>query len=434
MTSHPRAAAVLAEKVADHLAEPASIPGSLSGQRWWRQSLAHGAPGIALLHIERAAAGFSSWERAHDWLAYAARGVLTTGPDSHLYYGGPALAHALASATSRHPGAYQRVLDRLDRSIVTDTRRRVAAAHARIDEGRFPALAEFDVIRGLTGLGAYLLRRDAGAGSETTRAVLNYLVRLTEDLVIDGQTLPGWWTDLGPTGRASDRFPGGHGNNGIAHGIAGPLALLALAARRGVTVPGHHEAIRRICAWLDRWRTDTSTGVLWPYWLDRSHRDTAQPGSVGPRHLGWCYGTAGLARAQHLAALATGDAARRDMAENALVDALSDPVHSTTTDVSLCHGRAGLAHLAAVTAAEARPPTANRLRPLIRKVLDTVQPADADPEQTASQLLAQDEGSPGPGLLEGAAGVALAALSASTVAAGADTASCSGWDSCLLIA
>ncbi|KQX77084.1 hypothetical protein [Streptomyces sp. Root1310] len=33
-----------------------------------------------------------------------------------------------------------------------------------------------------------------------------------------------------------DRFPGGHGNNGMAHEIGSVLALLALGARRAITV------------------------------------------------------------------------------------------------------------------------------------------------------------------------------------------------------
>ncbi|MGW1807070.1 lanthionine synthetase LanC family protein [Streptomyces sp. NPDC002078] len=55
--------------------------------------------------------------------------------------------------------------------------------------------------------------------------------------------------------RPSPRWPGGHGNFGLAHGIAGPLALLAMALRHGHAVPGQTQAIIRICDWLDRWRT-----------------------------------------------------------------------------------------------------------------------------------------------------------------------------------
>lgn len=50
------------------------------------------------------------------------------------------------------------------------------------------------------------------------------------------------------------RGPAGHAKSGMAHGIGGPLALLAFTATRGISVPGHFHAIGRIRAWLDHWR------------------------------------------------------------------------------------------------------------------------------------------------------------------------------------
>src|SRR5262245_59191444 len=194
----------LAMAVADRLAQPDSVPGSVTRQPWWRQSLAHGAPGIALLHIEMAAMELGPWRRAHDWLSVVASAPLISGRDSHLFYGAPALAHALACAAEQQKGSYKRALDALDRAIITDTHRRVAEAYARINTGNLPTLAEFDVIRGLTGLGSYLLSRDPDGGA--IRAVLTYLVRLSEPLRDDGDELPGWWVATSPNGRTSERF------------------------------------------------------------------------------------------------------------------------------------------------------------------------------------------------------------------------------------
>jgi lantibiotic biosynthesis protein len=419
---HP--AGKLSGAVADLLAHPGNVPGSLTSRPWWRQSLAHGAPGVALLHIEHAAAGLASWQRAHDWLTCVARTPVTAGADSHLFYGAPALAHALACAAAHRPGSYARALDALDQAIAAHARVRADQAHSRIDAGQLPALAEFDVIRGLTGVGSYLLRRDPEG--KAVRAVLEYLVRLTEPVTVDGQTLPGWWTAAGPSGRESDRFVGGHSNLGVAHGIGGPLALLARALRQGITVAGHRAAIGRICGWLDRWCADSVPA--WPYWVNRPQFRAGRREFPGPQRLGWCYGTAGLARAQQLAALAIGDSARRTLAEHALIQALADPAQrALTTGPSLCHGYAGLAHIAAVAAADAGPATADRLRALVPGLLDAVQPAGIDPGFSAACLLG--EAGCGPGFLEGASGVALAVMAPSF-----QVASHSGWDTCLLIA
>ncbi|MFI6555226.1 lanthionine synthetase C family protein [Streptomyces griseus] len=424
MTAHP--ALGLVDAIAAQLADPDTV---VLGSRTLssdRQHLAYGPPGIALLHIERAANGCGPWRRAHDWLATASRQPLTSGPDSHPFYGVPAFAHALTCAADHLPGSYQRALDAMDGRIAVDVGRRLDAAHRRIDAGRLPHLAEYDVIRGLTGYGAYLLRRIPG--SSTMRAVLDYCVRLTEPITHHGETLPGWWTKTGPSGSPDDRFPGGHANTGMAHGIGGVLALLALAARNGSVTDGHHAALRTILTWLDRWKKRADGGPVWPYWVTQDELRRGHLTPSAPRRPSWCYGTAGLARAQQLAALALGDASRQIDAESALVAALTNPEQlKATTDNGLCHGFAGLAHAAARTADDAHPSIAGNLRAAIPALLAAVTPPDTDPELTATVLIQDEKG--GPGLLDGVAGIALALLSPSTAAPPR-----SAWDACLLIA
>ncbi|MEU9018632.1 lanthionine synthetase C family protein [Actinomadura sp. NPDC048394] len=406
----------LADAIADRLAHPDAVPGHLVRRPWWRQSLAHGAPGVALLHIERAAAGLGSWQRAHDWLAYATHAPLTSGADSHLFYGAPAVAHALNCAAEQRPGTYQEALDRLDSVISADARARVDAAHARIDASRLPTLAEFDVIRGLTGIGSYLLRRDQCG--KPLRAILEYLVRLTEPITVDDETLPGWWTDTGPDGRLDARFRDGHANSGLAHGIGGPLALLALAAQHGNVVDGHQDAMDRICAWLDRWRVTAPTGPVWPYWVNRPQLRAGHRAVTGSQRPGWCYGTAGLARAQQLAALVTGDGDRRTMAEQALLQALANSVqHPEHGDPSLCHGQVGIIHIAAWVAADAAPDCAPRFHAQLSGLLHS----------TCAALPSGEEAELEPALLEGAAGIALVLSNPATIPR-------TTWDTCLLIA
>ncbi|NBE56413.1 lanthionine synthetase C family protein [Streptomyces boluensis] len=256
------------DTIADRLATQDAVRGLNLKQGWWPQSLAHGAVGVALLHIERARTGHGPWQRTHDWLACAAADPTVGGRDSHLYYGAPALAFALHTAAADQPGRYARALNTLDLYITTEIRRRLDRAHDRIDRGEMPELSEFDAIRGLTGMGALLAHR--GEHPELLQDVLTYLLRLTEPVKHDGELLPGWWSHLGPSGKPSADHPEGHANNGMAHGIAGPLSLLAIAARRGVTVPGQLEAIGRILGWLDQWQQSGPTGPWWPYWITRA--------------------------------------------------------------------------------------------------------------------------------------------------------------------
>jgi hypothetical protein len=82
----------------------------------------------------------------------------------------------------RRAGAEARPPRTLTAFTVT-VRKRLAAAHERIDRRQLPALSKFDPISGLTGLGVYLLHRNDDG---LLRDVLAYLVRLTDVLKADG--------------------------------------------------------------------------------------------------------------------------------------------------------------------------------------------------------------------------------------------------------
>ncbi len=211
MTVDRETAAQFATAVADRLASPTDAQRLGLPQGWHPQSLAYGAAGIALLHVERARAGLGPWQRAHDWLACAAAGQIESRENkNHLHYGVPAVAFALHAAADR-PGRYARALSTLDRSINKTTRQRLERAHRRMDNGtERPALEEFDSIRGLAGIGAYLLRR--APHGDLLRDVLAYLVRLTEPVKDGADLLPGWWSDQAPSGKPSPDYPGGHSN------------------------------------------------------------------------------------------------------------------------------------------------------------------------------------------------------------------------------
>ncbi|MGW1564747.1 lanthionine synthetase C family protein [Streptomyces sp. NPDC002144] len=249
---------------------------------------------------------------------------------------------------------------------------RLNAAHARIDQRRFATFAEYDLFRGLTGLGALLLRREPHSGE--LKGVLEYLVRLTQPIAgPKRQQLPGWWVDHAPT---TDKAatPGGHANAGLAHGITGPLALLALAKRRGVTVNDHDAAMTRICRWLDRIRHTDHRGTRWPRWISETGPAPALPSSPS-----WCYGTPGQARAQQLAAIAMGDEDRQRMAEHALLYCLDDPTQlEQLTNRGLCHGVGGLLRTVQRVAEDAETPHlfTQRLPTLSQRFL-TAEPPDA---------------------------------------------------------
>ncbi|MFC4498506.1 MULTISPECIES: lanthionine synthetase C family protein [Streptomyces] len=331
------------------------------------QDLSEGALGMALLYIER-----GDLAAARNSLVEATAAGVSGGGNASLFHGAPALEFVL----SRAGRSDRAVRDAVDRIVAT----RLAAAHRRQAAGTLPHLAEFDLIQGLTGLGALLLTRDAV--SPLLEEVLAYLVSLSRPVRIGGRELPGWWSADGP---GHEEMDGGHGNNGVAHGIAGVLAAVSLAALRGVQVPGQHEAIEVFARWLDTY------GCC--YWTTHEQLSASEPPEPARARPSWCYGQLGIARTQQLAALALGDPARQLAAEDTVVHALTDPSGlDLITDASLCHGWAGLLTVTRAVADDS--PTPDRFKPLI--------------DDLAERLAADLNRPSKPGFLEGRAGAQLA--------------------------
>ncbi|MGH3921968.1 MAG: lanthionine synthetase C family protein [Pseudonocardiaceae bacterium] len=406
-TAREKPASLLDALTTDQLATPAPADAEQPGQA---QSLGKGAAGVSLLHIERALAGLGTWATAHAWVRAATRCEISAAENAGLYVGAPAISFILHAAEADEIPRYGRALTRLDAHVASLAHRRVDAALARIDRSEMPAFAEYDLFYGLTGIGQLLLRR--APGSDALGRILGHLVRLTEPLRIDGTWLPGWWASHDPDPLLPT--PGGHANFGIAHGITGPLALLAHAMRRGIIAEGHLGAISEICAHLDAWRQDCESGPWWPQWITRDELRTGRVKQTSPLRPSWCYGTPGIARAQQIAAIATGDTSRQMMAEHALASCLSDPAQLRwITDTGLCHGWSGLYQTAWRAARDALTPTISTRLPHLVELL--TRHAEASEHHNA-------------GLLDGTAGLVLALQTA-----GRSTPPISGWDSCLLI-
>lgn len=377
------------------------------------QSLAGGAAGIALAHVQAARVGHSPWATARTWLTRAANEPITDHDNATLWLGAPAVGLLLATA-STEAAPLRRERDVLHTRIVALTQRRLDAAQERIYDGERPALAEFDLIEGLSGLALYHLHTHPD--TDLTRRLLAYLVQLTRPLPGDSEQWPGWWSTRSPRGVLSPDWPEGHLNLGMAHGIGAPLSVLSLAMLRGITVNGHTDAIERVCSVLDTLRQNGPTGEWWPYHLSRQQFLAGAAHGAPHQRPSWCYGTPGLARAQQLAGLAMHDRARQTTAIQAMADCLHDAAQlNTLTETGLCHGWAGLLHCAwRINADAPGAPLDTDLNRVIEQLLNRLEKVhrQADPE-----------------FLDGDAGTALALL---TYAAG--TGPGVPWDACLALA
>ncbi len=254
----------------------------------------------------------------------------------------------------------------------------------------------YDAINGLAGIGRVLLAA-LSAGYDTAESgLLAALETLTAMIDTQHGRRPGWWLPAGEHSSAVTVHPSGAATTGMAHGIAGPISLLATAHAAGYSVAGQRAALQRAARWLLRWRTDAAHSWA-PYVTgDELDSDTAAP--IAGRRDAWCYGAPGIGRALILAGRALADP-RLITAGEAAIASLSDRP-ADLWDVegpTLCHGYAGVLQSATTsqggTGDSAAAAVAEAFNP---RLTFTFRHLDND--------VPSDE----PGLLTGSAGVALA--------------------------
>ncbi|MFJ5229271.1 lanthionine synthetase C family protein [Kitasatospora sp. NPDC088391] len=413
-----------------------------AGQTWTGGGLADGCAGTVLLYAELSRRYGRYRAPAHAWLAGAVRsaggGRAPGGPDSIGLYGAlPALSYAMHRAALT-PADHRGARAHLGRQVALVAGRLADRELRRMADGADCTRMEgYDLVSGLTGLGAHLLELcEVGeSGDDALEQVLTALVALTRPL----GPLPGWWVaqdvrTYDPT--APER---GHANLGLAHGVPGPLALLALAWRQGVRVPGQQQAVRTLADWLLARRREDAAGIWWPESVELppetrpetlsetpSETPAERPAARPPR-ASWCYGTPGIASALHLAGTALDVPHWRAAGISALRQALARP-DAGPTDAGLCHGRGGLLQVTWRLARESGDPQlAAELPRLAEQLLDRYE--EAGPFGFAAPARRGDWADDPAGFLTGAAGAALALHTFAT-----DTAPATRWDRALLLA
>ena len=425
------AATAVAREVAVRATDPERISAALSAAgeqtrfprslHWTPYGIAAGDAGLAVLcsYLD-ACVPNEGWDVAgHGFLAAAARGAeRTPGLPLGLFGGLSGLAFAAASL-SRDGARYQRLLATLDDGLAPGA----AAAAAHLGQARTPGgVGEFDVVSGASGIGAYLLWRDPHG---VLPHVLGGLVALAEPQ--DGS--PRWMTPPQLLGDPSTvhRYRWGNLNCGLAHGIPGPLAVLALALRDGVEVPGQVATVRRLADWLVEHRSDDQWGINWPTAVPLPPPEGPDPDPTGlqPSRSAWCYGSPGVARALWHAGEALDDGGLRELAMEAIRGVLRRPVPERQIDSpTFCHGVAGLLQVVLRFAHDTSQGCfAGAAAELVDQLL-----AAYDPERPLGYATLEPGARPvdRAGLLDGAPGVAMTLLAAAT---GTEP----GWDRLFLL-
>ena len=378
---------------------------------WDAVSVAQGDAGQALLcaQLHRCFPG-EGWDRVgHAHLARSVTAVEDRGSaQPGLFSGltGVAFAAKLLGCGS----GYRHLRSVLDGQIAVACLSQAAELHGRSGV----SVSTFDLISGLSGVTAYLLP----SGEEgLTHPALPHALRALTSLALAEGPVPAWHTPahlLHDEGEAL-RYPLGNLNCGLAHGIPGPLAVMALAASQGVEIKGLTPAIRRLAQWLLSYRHDDAAGLNWPTAVPLAHSGHglhAEPAGETSRS-GWCYGSPGIARALWLAGRALADDDLCQAAVQAMEAVYRRPIPERRIDSpTLCHGVAGLLQVTLRFAYDTQLPIFTEavvdLTDQILACMDPDRPmmiADIEP---AGNLVDR------PGFLNGATGAALVLLAAAT--------------------
>ncbi len=188
---------------------------------------------------------------------------------------------------------------------------------------------ELDLLAGITGIGVYALTR-----RKTDQRLVEHIVRHLDAAANRSDDGAVWWTPYQwlPSGHRP-AFPNGYANLGLAHGQPGIIAFLAQASS---TNPHARPLLDESVRWVLAHQLDDGGFGRWDaagYSADRAR-------------LAWCYGDLGVASALLLASEITGKTEWRETAlDLAMQSAARDMELSGVIDAGLCHGAAGVAHM-----------------------------------------------------------------------------------------
>ena len=383
--------------VAERLLRPETVTAALSAGA--AASLADGLPGTALLHARLAAVHPDFATAAANHWTHAARQTPRGAHPTGVYHAGAGLAASLIIGVPYLPDPASHAASTARAARWLSTQAVTLAEHHRTALTHQPVSTPwhvYDVISGLTGTGRVLLAAHQSGHTAAEPGLLAALTTLTTLINREAGSRPGWWLPADRHPDAVTVHPSGAATTGTAHGIAGPLALIATAQTAGVTVPGQCDAITYAAGWLLRWR-DQRTGT-WPPHITGDELDVGHAALPTGRADAWCYGIPGVSRALALAGQAAGEPAVQDAARDALRFLAERPGRWDVEGPTLCHGHAGVLHVA----------DAMHNTIVAQQAVTAVTGAFDPTRRFAFAHLAGNKATDRPGFLTGAAGTALA--------------------------
>ena len=291
-------------------------------------SLASGKAGLAIFYayLAKARSGCGDKQTARRFLNEAADAVSAQRMTPDLFGGFTGVAWAMAHLEGQAVDFYDE-----DPNEAIDEALKV---HLR----RSPWRDDYDLIIGLVGFGVYALERlPRKSANDCLEVVIDRLDEIAERSS-DGVTwltppelLPAWQREL---------CPDGYYNLGLAHGVPGVIALLAhVCATIDKKLRGARTKARPLLDGAVAWLLAQQSASSFPSWV-------GQGIPPSPSRIAWCYGDLGIATALLQGARCVRNTSwEREALKIARRAAARPPEHSGVKDCGLCHGAAGVGHI-----------------------------------------------------------------------------------------
>lgn len=381
---------------------------------WSPSALGSGDLGIALMYSYFDTCFSSeSWDRlTQQYLRIAASDTQRSAlimPG--LFAGTAGMAFAVSSA-SRGGRRYGKNLADLHDGLCKQV---FETSWRRPEEAGGVSSADFDIVSGAAGTLLYLVSLEQT--NDTIEAAIKHLLMYLLWLGEPGQR-PGkerWFIPpkLLPNDLHRQDFPQGNFNCGLAHGIPGPLAALALTWLAGYRFPGLRETIAYLSNWVVEHRIEAEWGMDWPASIPLECAARAELWHMlSPTRAAWCYGAPGVARSLWLAGCALEDGALCNMGIEAIEAVLRRLISQRgIPSPNICHGIAGLLLICLRFAYECESTLVKAQIPvLVEQILETFNPVLPLGFRDTDQGVPRDQ----PAWLTGASGIAMVLLAAAT--------------------
>ena len=212
----------------------------------------------------------------------------------------------------------------------------------------FFSFSYYDCISGISGILRYTLLSTDSASIRASKALLQYLV--DRALADEEENLS--WLVKQENLPAGENYPHGVINFSMSHGLAGVLAIMAIALQSGVVVDGQKAAMDKIFEkYFLRYCCFENEIPFWPGMLSVDNIDS-QNGVKGNRRMSWCYGSISILWALYLYGQSVSNT---DLSTKAFASiehiALLSSKDCLLVSPTICHGLAGL--LSVLTVANA---------------------------------------------------------------------------------